>query len=74
MKFEITYTGENGFYEFEEFLSFKKNSQLFLPSDFEMLRPLLFFLERENMFIRVEMSEAILPIFRPEIKPPIWGG
>lgn len=33
---------------------------MFLPLDFEMLRPLLFFLERKEMFVRVEMSEVIL--------------
>lgn len=66
MKFETTYTGEKGFYEFERISVSKKILRcMFLALDFEVLRPLLFFLERKNMFVRVEMSEAILHVFRP---------
>lgn len=50
---------------FKEFLSVKKIlSCTFLPLNFEMLRLLLFFLERKKIFVRLEMSEAILRAFK----------
>lgn len=46
---------------------------MLLPLDFEMLRPLLFFLERKKMFVRVEMPEVILHAFQAWDQKPQDG-
>ena len=47
---------------------------MLLPLEFEMLRPLHFFLERKKLFVEVEMSEAILHAFKDWDQNPRMGG
>lgn len=65
MKCETTYRQNKTAENFKEFLNVRKNLNcMLLPLDFEMLRPLIFFLERKKMFVGVEKSEVIFLCLR----------
>ena len=46
---------------------------MLLPFDFEMLKPLYFFLDRKKMFVRIALSEATLHAFKAWDQKPQDG-
>ena len=58
----------------KQFFGVKKNSHcMLLPFDFEMLKPLYFFLDRKKMFVRIALSEATLHAFKAWDQKPQDG-